>query len=373
MHPDFQQFMNHATRLTQAGDLTAATAAIQAALRGVSPVPAHQFTTAAWQGDPNVIDVEARVIHDTADHDQATNADPETVRTRARESTVPNERFIDGTFRNAAGQRNFKLYIPPNAGMAPLPLVVMLHGCTQNADDFAAGTDMNSAAREHGFYVLYPDQSPKANPQKCWNWFKHDHQQRGRGESSILTDMTRDVMTSHQIDPRRVYVAGLSAGGAMAAILAQAHPELYAAVGVHSGLAPAAAKDLPSALAAMKGNADHAPVPKGSGVPVIVFHGDRDLTVASNNAHHVVAASAGSSAHADSVRVPGSRVKRSSTKHTYRNAAGDIVAEYWEIHGAGHAWAGGSASGSYTDQTGPDATAEMVRFFFNHPHKPARH
>lgn len=369
MHPDFQQFMNHATRLTQAGDLTAATAAIQAALRGVSPVSANESTTSAWQDDPNVIDVEARVIPDRTDLDQPINENPEAPETSARENTVPHERFIDGTFRNAAGQRNFKLYVPPNAGMAPLPLIVMLHGCTQNADDFAAGTDMNSAAREHGFYVLYPDQSSKVNPQKCWNWFKHNHQQKGRGESSILAGMTRDVMMSHLIDPRRVYVAGLSAGGAMAAILAQAHPELYAAVGVHSGLAPGVAKDLPSALAAMKGNGDPLPVRKGNGVPTIIFHGDRDPTVASNNAHHVVAASAGSSARPESVRVPGSRTKRSSTKHTYRNATGDIVAEYWEIHGAGHAWAGGKASGSYTDQTGPDATTEMVRFFFEHPHE----
>lgn len=368
MHPDFQQLMNQATQLTQAGDLTAATAAIQTALRGVAPVSAAESTTAARQSDPNVIDVEARVIADTADPAQRRSVAPEaTVDTPVRESTRPDEHVINGTFRNAAGQRNFKLYVPPNPAKAPLPLVVMLHGCTQDADDFAAGTEMNSAARNHGFYVLYPDQSPKANPQKCWNWFKHNHQQRGRGESSILADMTREVMKSHPIDAQRVYVAGLSAGGAMAAILAQAHPELYAAVGVHSGLAPGAAKDLPSALAAMKGTGDHASVRNGNGVPAIVFHGDRDPTVASKNAHHVVAASAGSSARVESVRVSGPGSQRSSTKHTYRNAAGDIIAEYWEIHGAGHAWAGGSASGSYTDQTGPDATAEMVRFFFEHP------
>ena len=373
MHPDFHQFMNQATRLTQAGDLTAATAAIQTALRGVSPVTSATPTTTSWQEDPNVIDVEARVVPETSNRNQTVDERPEEAATSARTARDHNERFIEGTFRNAAGRRNYKLYVPPGADAVPLPLVVMLHGCTQNAEDFAAGTEMNRAGQEHGFYVLYPEQSPKANPQKCWNWFKHNHQQKGRGETSILADMTREVMKSHSIDPRRVYVAGLSAGGAMAAILGQAHPELYAAVGVHSGLAPGMAKDLPSALAAMKGTGANTPVGKGSGVPVIVFHGDRDSTVNLNNAHHVVAASAGSSAHAESVRVTGPSGSRSSTQHTYRNAAGAIVAEYWQIHGGGHAWAGGSASGSYTDQTGPDATAEMLRFFLEHPHQTSGH
>src|SRR5690606_30207552 len=287
MHPDFQQLMSHATQLTQSGDLTAATAAIQAALRGVSP--ASTPTPHNWRDDANVIDVEVRVVPDTGETSRATNSDTDEV--AEAETTVDDpisgDAFITRSFRNSAGRRNYKLYVPPNPGNTPMPLVVMLHGCTQDADDFAAGTAMNQAAREQGFYVLYPVQSTKANPQKCWNWFKHNHQQRGRGEPSILADMTREVMKSHSIDPQRVYVAGLSAGGAMAAILAQAHPELYAAVGVHSGLAPGVASDLPSALAAMKGSRAQAPVQKGTGVPTIVFHGDRDATVASSNAPRV--------------------------------------------------------------------------------------
>ena len=344
MHPEFQQLMKHATQLTQAGDLGAATAAIKAALQGLplakSPEP-----------ESDVIDVEAWEVPDS---------DP----VPPREPATSGDAFIAGSFRNPGGQRHYKLYIPPNPDGKPLPLVVMLHGCTQDADDFAAGTAMNDAARTQGFYVLYPIQPREANPQKCWSWFKHNHQQAGRGEPSILAGMTRTVIDAHAIDTRRVYVAGLSAGGAMAAILANAYPDLYAAVGVHSGLAPGVASDLPSALSAMKGGGVQAPARAGNGVPTIVFHGDRDATVHPGNAETVIAASAGSTAPVQAVRVPGTGSTRHSTKHIYLNAKGDVIAERWEIHGAGHAWAGGANSGSYTDQTGPNATAEMLRFFF---------
>lgn len=358
MHPDFQQLMNHATRLTQSGDLTAATAAIQAALRGIAPAARSQ------QDDSDVIDVEAIEIPQSAD---AFDADPPPVEEAdapVRKPAIPGDAYIAGSFRNSAGQRGYKLYVPPNAGQKPLPLVVMLHGCTQDGDDFAAGTAMNDAAREQGFYVLYPVQSREANPQKCWNWFKHNHQKAGRGEPAILAGMTRSVMETHAVDPRRVYVAGLSAGGAMAAILAHAYPDLYAAAGVHSGLAAGVASDLPSALSAMKGAGGRAAPQTGSGVPTIVFHGDRDATVHPSNAQRVAMASAGSSARVDTRRMAGPGNTRQSTRHQYRDAAGVVVAEYWEIHGAGHAWAGGTPNGTYTDRTGPDATGEMLRFFF---------
>lgn len=376
MHPDFQQLMSQATRLTRSGNLAAATAAIQAALLGVQPTAA---SAAPRADDADVIDVEAWEV-----------PTPPTVTPEPKPATG-GDVFTSGSFRNAAGQRGYKLYVPPGAGQRPMPLVVMLHGCTQDADDFAAGTDMNAAAKEQGFYVLYPAQSREANPQKCWNWFKHNHQQAGRGEPSILADMTRYIISENAIDTRRVYVAGLSAGGAMAAILASAYPELYAAAGVHSGLAAGAAKDLPGALSAMKGmgiggaglpgaGLSAAGVPtasafpargaagaSGRAVPTIVFHGDRDTTVHPVNANAVIAASAGADAQLETQRVPGTNRGRDSTRRVYRNAAGNVVAEYWEVHGAGHAWAGGSALGSYTDATGPDATKEMLRFFFEHP------
>lgn len=356
MHPDFKQFMSQAARLTQSGDLAAATAAIQAALRGEAPA-SHTHH------DDYIIDVQAWEIPEPSVAPGATRATTENVARPAHKPNVSDDTFLAGSFRNSSGQRSYKLYVPPNASGQPLPLVVMLHGCTQDADDFAAGTAMNEAARSQGFYVLYPIQSRELNPQKCWNWFKHNHQYQGRGEPSILAGMTRETIGAHAIDTRRVYVAGLSAGGAMAAILASAYPELYAAAGVHSGLPPGVATDLPSALAAMKGAGTRSSAQTGSGVPTIVFHGDRDATVHPCNAQGVIAASAGSSARVETLRVSGTKQKRHSTKYVYRNASDEVLAERWEIHGAGHAWAGGSDSGSYTDRAGPDATAEMLRFF----------
>ncbi|CAB3676508.1 extracellular catalytic domain type 1 short-chain-length polyhydroxyalkanoate depolymerase [Achromobacter kerstersii] len=385
MHPEFQQLMSQATRLTRSGNLAAATAAIQAALLGVQPT-----ATAAQPrfDDADVIDVEAWEVPESkpvvepvseapsqpaskhTSQPASQPASPSTPEPNFKSPSQPASQpdaFLSGAFRNAAGQRSYKLYVPPGAGDQPRPLVVMLHGCTQDADDFAAGTAMNDAAREQGFYVLYPVQPGEVNPQKCWNWFKHNHQQAGKGEPSILADMTRHIIAEHNIDTRRVYVAGLSAGGAMAAILASTYPKLYAAAGVHSGLAAGAAKDLPGALAAMKGMGAGPGAASPNAVPTIVFHGDRDTTVHPSNADAVVAASAGASARAESQRVASANHGRDSTKRVYRNAAGDVVAEYWVVHGAGHAWAGGSARGSYTDGSGPNATQEMLRFFFEHP------
>ena len=241
----------------------------------------------------------------------------------------------------------------------------MLHGCTQNPDDFAAGTRMNELARSQGVFVLYPAQSKQANPQGCWNWFKHSHQARGRGEAALLADMTREVMARHAVDTQRVYVAGLSAGGAMAAILGEAYPELFAAVGVHSGLAAGAAKDLPSALAAMKSGAGTRGA-AASGIPTIVFHGDADATVHQRNGAEVMARSTGSQSAAD-VESGTSAGGRGFTRSVHRAPDGSVRAEHWLVHGAPHAWSGGSGAGSYTDARGPDASAEMLRFFLQAP------
>jgi poly(hydroxyalkanoate) depolymerase family esterase len=217
--------------------------------------------------------------------------------------------------------------------------------------------------------VLYPAQSRKANPQGCWNWFKHSHQQRGRGEPAMIADMTRHVMTQHSIDPNRVYVAGLSAGGAMAAILGATYPDLYAAVGVHSGLAAGSATDLPGALSAMRGAAA-GPSGAAHGVPTIVFHGDADATVHPANGEQVIAACARNASTVETHQV-GNGSARACTKRVHLAAAdGRVLAEHWVVHGAPHAWAGGSSRGSYTDSSGPDASAEMVRFFLEHPQPP---
>lgn len=357
MNPDFKHLMAQASRLTRSGDLHAATAAIQAALGGIGlaqPTPSEM---------PDVIDVEARQLPER----RPAGVDPEAP---AAYVDVPaSGSFIAGSFADAAGRRDYKLFVPPQAGARALPLVVMLHGCTQNPDDFAAGTAMNEAALAQGFFVLYPAQSRQANPQGCWNWFKHSHQQRGRGEPALLAGMTRDVMARHAIDPQRVYVAGLSAGGAMAAILGETYPDLFAAVGVHSGLAAGAASDLPAALTAMRaGGAIQGDA--ASGMPTIVFHGDADATVHANNGAQVMAASVGktTSVEVEHVRSNGGR---GATRHSHRSADGRVVAEHWVVHGGAHAWSGGSAKGSYTDGRGPDASAEMLRFFFEHPRLPA--
>ena len=345
---DFQKLMQQATRITQAGDLHAATAAIQAALAGAPSTGAASCANDARMAG-EAIDVESRELPDRGS------------------APGPQAQFIAGSFSMPGGKRDYMLYIPAGAGAAdkPLPLVVMLHGCTQTPDDFAAGTAMNDAAQAQGCYVLYPAQSQQANPQRCWNWFKHNHQQRGRGEPALLAGMTRQVMARHRIDPDRVYVAGLSAGGAMAAILGATYADLYAAVGVHSGLAAGAASDLPSAMAAMQGNGSRSTT-SACRVPTIVFHGDADSTVHPRNGEQVTAASIDSSITpaVEQHQQPGGR---RSTRLVHRDASGQVLAEHWVVHGAPHAWAGGSSRGSYTDERGPDASAEMLRFFLEHP------
>ena len=353
-NPAFQNSMAEATRLMQSGNLQAATAAIQAALGGTA-MPASA-------DDLNVIDVEAHEVGRAA----PTQKQPEPA-----VKPGPAGQFITGSHtEGTAGTREYKLFIPPASFTEPLPLVVMLHGCTQNPDDFAAGTGMNDAALKRGFYVLYPAQTQHANSSRCWNWFKHNHQKRGRGEPALLAGMTKDVMARYNIDPQRVYVAGLSAGGAMAAILGDAYPDLFAAVGVHSGLATGSATNVQTALSVMQTGAAPMPARTTASPPTIVFHGDRDATVNPVNGEQVLAASAG--AHKPETKRAKSANGRDYTQRVYKEAGGRVVAEHWAVHGAGHAWSGGTARGSYTDGTGPDASEEMMRFFMANT-LPAKH
>ncbi|SOD93379.1 alpha/beta hydrolase family esterase [Caenispirillum bisanense] len=278
--------------------------------------------------------------------------------------------FETFTYANAAGTRSYKLYVPANRPATPLPLVVMLHGCTQSPEDFAAGTRMNALAEEHGCLVAYPEQPSSANPNRCWNWFNPQDQQREQGEPSILAGLTRQILRDHPADPSRVYVAGLSAGGATAAVLAAAYPDLFAAAGVHSGLPVGAARDIPSAFAAMRqgGGSDAQTI---LAIPTIVFHGDTDSTVNASNGDAVAAQSTASTAGARATKHRG----ETSGGHAYSRVvhtapSGATVCEHWTIHGAGHAWAGGSPSGTYTDPRGPDASREMLRFFLDHGRAP---
>jgi poly(hydroxyalkanoate) depolymerase family esterase len=275
-------------------------------------------------------------------------------------------RFIQGTYSNLAGRRAYKLFIPSRYQGQALPLVVMLHGCTQSPDDFAAGTRMNFIAEEQTCFVVYPAQPSEANQAKCWNWFRTADQQRGSGEPSLIAGITRQIMRDYSVDPKRVYVGGLSAGAAAAAIMGATYNDLYAAIGVHSGLACGAAIDLPSAFVAMRqggGSHDRVILGYGSPVPTIVFHGDRDITVHPNNGDQILEQSMRTTSTQKQVhrgRVPGGHAY---TRTIHTDASGRGVFEHWCIHGAGHAWSGGSPAGSYTDPRGPDATREMLRFF----------
>jgi poly(hydroxyalkanoate) depolymerase family esterase len=333
----------------------------------------------------SVIDVSARVVHDGDGTNPARGREP-----TMRQAQPQSGTFEAHTFSNAAGTRAYKLYVPAAKSDAPRPLIVMLHGCTQSADDFSAGTQMNRLADEHDFLVVYPEQAAQANASKCWNWFNPQDQQRGAGEPSLIAGIVAKVARHHDADPHRIFVAGLSAGAAMAVVLGETYPELFAGVGAHSGLPYGSAHDIPSALAAMKGGRSARSGPKsipGVGaaasrrlehaVPVIVFHGDRDHTVQQCNGAHIAQhasdaydAQAGNRALQISTQSGVALGGQKFSRTVYTDADRQARIESWTLHGAGHAWSGGHASGSFTDGNGPDASAEMVRFFLALP--PAR-
>ena len=405
MKTSFLRKVLSAGGLVRRGHLLAATSAIQQALaeapvrhpsvvrRAPKPRPASALPVVN-KGllDQFVHDLSSR-LRAVGDHDAVANASPfEAPRAEAVVEPVTERpgsdeaRFAESSFTGASGTRSFKLFEPAGFADQALPLVVMLHGCTQSPDDFAAGTRMNALAQEEGFLVLYPAQAPRSNAHKCWNWFAVGDQRRGQGEPALIAGMTRHVIETHAVDAARVYVAGLSAGGAMAAILAREYPDLFAAAGVHSGVAAGAAQDVASAFAVMKSGPSGATArplkPRSTAragadttqqptAPVIVFHGDADGTVAVVNGEAVIAAALG----ADAGEAPVARAETGSAngrtfERTVWHDAGDAAtsrAEHWVVHGAPHAWSGGASAGSYTDASGPDASREMLRFFLEHP------
>ncbi len=280
---------------------------------------------------------------------------------------APGARFDAHAHAGPAGQRDYRLYVPGRALTRPPALLVMLHGCTQSPEDFAAGTGMNALAEAEGWLVVYPAQPQSANSARCWNWFNAADQTRDGGEPAIIAGITRAVMAAHDVDPARVYVAGLSAGGAAAAIMGAAYPDLFAAVGVHSGLAPGAATDVGTAFAAMRQGSGGHPIRRDRIMPTIVFHGDRDRTVHPVNGEHVLAQAGAGAALATHVTRESPRGLHAYTRTVHTDAQRRPVLEHWLLHGAGHAWSGGSAAGSYTDPQGPDASREMMRFFAQQP------
>ena len=347
--------MREALRLTQSGDLAGATALLRG---GRAPSPAHT------RQPIDLTPARARI----APLRLPSNSVPPP-RTAPQHPPLARGSFTDRRFKGPGGTMDYALYVP--AAAAPgMPLVVMLHGCTQDPHDFARGTGMNALADELGFVVAYPRQPQRAHPQKCWNWYRPGDQARGGGEPALIAGLTREIVAAQRADSARVYVAGLSAGGAAAAIMAAAYPDLYAAVGIHSGLGCGAAHDLPSALAAMQGRGSRQPKqPSRSFVPAIVFHGDRDTTVSDcQRARAIVAAAAAS--FDGSLRteiLSGTGI--GGTRHTRaisRDTMGRAMIEHWTLHGAGHAWSGGDARGSYTDPAGPEASRAMLEFFLTH-------
>jgi poly(hydroxyalkanoate) depolymerase family esterase len=280
--------------------------------------------------------------------------------------------FMLRSFTCNAGSREFKLYVPASAPDRPKGLIIMLHGCTQNPDDFAAGTNMNTIAEMHGLLVAYPAQTRVNNASSCWNWFEAGHQLRDAGEPAILAGLTRKLIKEFGIDKGQVYVAGLSAGAAMAVIMGETYPDLFSAVGVHSGLAYQSAGNVMSALAVMRGNAGsrmfgkaHSPETNSRPARTIIFHGSADRTVHPSNARRILDAASQEAKQGKSMTTSGTVNGRRFTQTVLVHQNGYPLVENWLIDGAGHAWSGGKASGSYTDAQGPDASREMVRFFLN--------
>ena len=361
---------------TQTGVMKGVTDTIEQALSaaGLMQPAAGRMQPAAGRMQPPAGPREAAVTIDVGAGDVDIERDSTATTTI---EPVQSGEFVTRSYANSAGTRAYKLYVPASYSSQmheQVPLVVMLHGCGQSPDDFAAGTRMNELAERHGFLVVYPAQARNANGTKCWNWFRSEDQDRDRGEPSLIAGITREVASNYRVDARRIFVAGMSAGAAMAVVLGTTYPDVYAAVGAHSGLAYGAAHDMPSAMSAMQGGADVASTSRLKGletalIPTIVFHGDRDHTVNVRNSAAIVnQATASRTAEPNLQRIvrEGSASNgRPYTQTVFADATNQPVVEEWVLHGMGHAWSGGSPNGSFTDSSGPDASAEMIRFFYS--------
>ncbi len=384
--------MAGALRLVRAGQLTEATEQLQRHLTGGGNPPAAERTSTRQAGRGG-LDRAAMADDSPNVRREVPGVAPSLLIDRL-ETELPRGAYVDGpsglaagaglprsgpvaraaaalgetrhlTHTETAGTRRYDLYVPTGYTGDPVPLVVMLHGGTQDAPDFAAGTRMNELADRHTFLVAYPEQSSTANQGRYWNWFSTAHQRADAGEPAIIAGITGHVKSDLAVDETRVYVAGLSAGGAMAAVMAATYPEVYAAVGVHSGLAYRAAHDVGSAFAAMRTGGTPTPT---SEVPLIVIHGDQDSTVAPVNADTLIASrlAAGDVTGQDGPLTRNGDGGRRYSRTVYTNQDGHAVAESLIVHGGGHAWSGGSPAGSYTEAQGPNASAEMIRFFLLH-------
>ena len=291
------------------------------------------------------------------------------LRPAAQKLPLPNGAvFSSLSHTGRSGTRNYRVYIPASASGGIAGIVLMLHGCTQTPEDFATGTGMNAQAELHRLVVIYPEQSRGANAQTCWNWFSKGDQRRDRGEPEILAGITRKAMDDHDVPASRVFVAGLSAGAAMAVILGETYPDIFAAVGAHAGLPYGAASDVPSAFAAMAGTVQQTQARTATkGIRTITFHGTADRTVVPANSAAILRHATGAATNTIETTEKGSANGRNFQRSLTSNSKGQVLTEDWLIDGLGHAWSGGDKAGSYADPSGPDASAEMIRFFLDQP------
>jgi poly(hydroxyalkanoate) depolymerase family esterase len=357
--------------LVKKSDLGGATALLRKALSGEN-TPGHEGgETKASPSRPaaKVIPLPPRrPLGETLRALRARPIMPESLPDAPEPGPTPDlgERFLRRTYSGPSGSLDYRLYVPADHERRELALVLMLHGCSQNPEDFALGTRMNDLAEEFGLIVAYPHQSRLANPSGCWNWFDRRHQNRGSGEPAKLAGLAQALAKEFDVRRERVFAAGLSAGGAMAEILAVTYPDVFDAVGIHSGLPYKSAADVPSAFAAMKGTAafDPAPLAKSDRhVRKIIVHGLADGTVNSVNGERIldeVERGETSLMRSDlDWPIEGGRVSRTAVK----DSDGRPVAEQWLVEGGGHAWFGGDPRGSFTQTVGLDASRVMVRFF----------
>ncbi|WP_156418142.1 PHB depolymerase family esterase [Aureimonas sp. AU4] len=365
-------FMDDARRLVAANRLLDATALIQARLGG-SPTDTAAASPQPFQGP--TIELRAERV-ERGQQEAPTDAPPRsrprfprpgvaTARSNSNRPTlmVPTgAEFLHLKHEGPSGARRYRLYVPSTLASGPRPLIVMLHGCTQDPEDFALGTRMNQLAEERNVLVAYPEQVRAANPSLCWNWFEPAHQRRDAGEPAIIAGITEDIARRHSVDRTRIFVAGLSAGGAMAAVLGATYADVFTGVGIHSGLPYGSAANVASALSVMRSGRQ-----SGGGsrrrVRTIVFHGARDTTVHPANGECL----------AGLQQVGTNRTTTQGGSVNGRDYIRSVMAatheepdvEHWRVEGLGHAWSGGDANGSYADAAGPDASREMLRFFLD--------
>jgi poly(hydroxyalkanoate) depolymerase family esterase len=363
--------MNDALGLVKKSDLGGATALIRKALSGETAPEADAGEAKAQPRRPSakVIPLPPRrPLGETLRALRLRPIMPPSLPDAPEPGPAPDlgERFLKRTYNGPAGSLNYRLFIPADHERRELALVLMLHGCTQDPEDFALGTRMNALAEEFGLIVAYPHQPRLANANGCWNWFDRRHQNRGSGEPAKLAGLTQALAKEFDVRRERVFAAGLSAGGAMAEILAETYPDVFDAIGIHSGLPYKSAGDVPSAFAAMKGTAAFHPAPLGPNdrhCRKIIVHGLADGTVNSVNGERILnEAERGETSLTRSDLdwpIEGGRVSRTVLK----DADGQPVAEQWLVEGGGHAWFGGDPRGSFTQTVGLDASRVMVRFF----------